>query len=86
MRFTINNILFTPAPWSLPFLLLLLSVSHAQDDVQTPQQGPGDVRDGYESSDFRTRSVSLQARRGQEADLVANLETPPLGLPVVPEV
>ena len=61
-----------------------MSSGHSQIAAQTPQQGPGDVRDGYERSDFRTRSVSLQARRGQEADLLANLETPPLGLPVVP--
>jgi cytochrome c peroxidase len=70
--------------YSLLLLVLPMSYGHSQIAVQTPQQGPGDVRDGYENSDFRTRSVSLQARRGQEADLLANLETPPLGLPVVP--
>jgi cytochrome c peroxidase len=84
MFLTINNIAFKQALWSFAFLLLLLSVGHSQDDVQTPQQGPGDVRDGYEDADYRTRSVSLQARRGQEADLLSVLEAAPLGLPAVP--
>ena len=84
MHFIINNIRSKRALQSLPLLLLLISVGHSQDDTQTPQQGPGDFRDGYENPDFRTRSISLQARRGQEADLLAILEAPPLGLPVVP--
>jgi cytochrome c peroxidase len=84
MRFTINNILIRQALLLIPFLLLLISAGHAQNDAQNPQQGPGDFRDGYEDADYRTRSVSLQTRRGQKADLMAVLETPPLGLPVVP--
>ena len=70
--------------WTLPVVLLLVPLGHAQNEVQTPQQGPGDFRDGYEDVDYRTRSISLQSRRGQEADLLAMLQTPPLGLPVVP--
>jgi cytochrome c peroxidase len=65
-------------------LVLLISVGHSQVAVQVPQQGPGDFRDGYEDSDFQTRSVSLQARRGQEVDLLVMLKTPPFGLPPVP--
>ena len=91
MHFTINNILLKQALWSLAFWLLLISAGHSQSDVQTQQQvpaefraGPGDFRDGYEDADYRTRSISLQARRGQEADLLAVLEAPPLGLPEVP--
>ena len=48
------------------------------------KQGPGDVRDGYERADFATDSVSLQSRRGTEADLLVVLSKPPLGLPDVP--
>jgi len=72
----------TLRPW--PFLLLLISVGPAQSETQNPRQGPGDVRDGYERADYQTRSASLQDRRGHEADLLAVLETPPLGLPAVP--
>ncbi len=84
MCLVINNLRSRPIVYSLLLLVLPMSSGHSQIAAQTPQQGPGDVRDGYESSDFRTRSVSLQARRGQEADLLANMGTPPLGLPVVP--
>ncbi len=84
MFFTINNILIKQALWPIPLLILLISLSQAQSDAQTPRQGPGDFRDGYEDADYRTRSVSLQARRGQEADLLAILQAPPLGLPAVP--
>ena len=84
MHLTINNIQFKQALWSAAFVLLLISVGNSQNDVQPQQQGPGDFRDGYEDADFRTRSISLQARRGQEADLLAVLEAPPLGLPAVP--
>ena len=91
MHFTINNVLLKQALWSFAFLLLPISAGHSQNDVQTQQQdpaefraGPGDFRGGYEDADYRTRSVSLQARRGQEADLLTVLQAPPLGLPAVP--
>jgi len=83
MFFTINNILIKQALWSIPLLVLLISLGQAQSDAQTLRQGPGDFRDGYEDADYRTRSVSLQARRGQEADLLAILQAPPVGLPAV---
>lgn len=84
MCFTINNILRRWTLWSLWFLLLLISPGHTQNNVQTLRQGPGDFREGYVDADFQTKSVSLQARRGQEADLPAVLERLPLGLPAVP--
>ena len=46
--------------------------------------GPGDVKEGYESADYRTRSRSLLERRGVEMDLIRLAEDPPLGLPPVP--
>ena len=47
-------------------------------------RGPGDVREGYESADYRTRSRSLLERRGVRMDLIRLAEDPPLGLPPVP--
>jgi len=47
-------------------------------------RGPGDVREGYESSDYATRSVSLLRRTGEPVDLLQVLRSPPLGLPPVP--
>ena len=46
--------------------------------------GPGDVKEGYESADYRTRSRSLLDRRGAEMDLIRLAVDPPLGLPPVP--
>jgi len=49
-----------------------------------PRRGPGDAREGYEQADYRTDSLSLAARQGREANFLAVLEAPPLGLPPVP--
>lgn len=48
--------------------------------------GPGDYKGGYESADYETRSVAVDSRanRGKQADLMAILNNPPLGLPAVP--
>ncbi len=48
------------------------------------RQGPGDDRAGYETSQYRSRSVGLGARRGEAADLFARTQRAPLGLPRVP--
>lgn len=45
---------------------------------------PGDFKGGYETGDYRTASKSLDSRRGEQADLLALLQHPPLGLPAVP--
>lgn len=45
---------------------------------------PGDYKDGYESLDYETRSLSLDARQGEPADLIQSAESPPLGLPPIP--
>ena len=47
--------------------------------------GPGDPREGYETSDYETHSKSLQQRTGKKIDLYAMAKNPPLGLPVIPE-
>jgi cytochrome c peroxidase len=67
-----------------PVLLLLLAASLVQGDTQKSRQGPGDYRGGYEHADYQTRSASLQARQGRQADLLAVLNNPPLGLPEIP--
>jgi len=59
-----------------------LESGRAFDERQS--HGPGDVREGYESADYRTRSRSLLERRGVPMDLIRLAETPPLGLPPVP--
>ena len=48
------------------------------------RQGPGDAREGYESTGFRTRTRSLEARRGEPAPLMNYLDAAPLGLPPIP--
>lgn len=70
-----------------PILVLLLSiwVCGAQ---QTPDRGmvhgPGDVKTGYESADYETRSISLSSRKGAPVELIRFIKSPPLGLPAVP--
>ena len=59
-----------------------LEAGQAFDERQT--FGPGDVKEGYESADYRTRSRSLLERRGVRLDLIRLAEAPPLGLPPVP--
>ena len=59
-----------------------LASGQALDERQT--RGPGDVKEGYESIDYRTASRSLLDRRGVEADLIRLALDPPLGLPPVP--
>ena len=84
MRIEINSLSIMRLVFASPVLLLLLAASLVQGDTQKSRQGPGDFRDGYEQADYQTRSASLQARQGRQADLVAVLNNPPLGLPAVP--
>ena len=69
---------------SLLAALLLVAASQAQTEPSGTRQGPGDFREGYEHANYETHSLSLQARRGAETDLLAVLDSPPLGLPSVP--
>ncbi|MES9923788.1 MAG: cytochrome c peroxidase [Candidatus Thiodiazotropha endolucinida] len=45
---------------------------------------PGDDKQGYEQENYVTRSLDLELRQGQAADLISFIEKPPLGLPPVP--
>ncbi|MEJ2658082.1 MAG: cytochrome c peroxidase [Desulfobacterales bacterium] len=65
----------------LMFLPMLLIGQVFGSDVT---HGPGDVKTGYESSGYETRSISVLQRKGKTADLLQVLESPPLGLPPVP--
>lgn len=47
-------------------------------------QGPGDVRDGYEHTEYRTEARSLVKRQGETANLRAYVDEVPLGLPPIP--
>ena len=59
-----------------------LNSGQAFDESQV--RGPGDVKEGYESADYHTRSRSLLDRRGLKMDLIRFALDPPLGLPPVP--
>lgn len=59
------------------------------NDIRTLQmeatlQGPGDIKLGYENSDYQTQTQSLGNRLGTPADLWSYSEQPPLGLPPIP--
>ncbi|MEJ2455212.1 MAG: cytochrome c peroxidase [Candidatus Thiodiazotropha sp.] len=60
-----------------------LQAAFAPSPTDTLSQ-PGDDKRGYESDSYRTRSLSLQQRHGEPADLLAIARHPPLGLPPVP--
>ena len=52
--------------------------------VSGASAAPGDHKLGYETTDYETRSLSLEARKGKAADLMRYVEQPPLGLPPIP--
>ncbi len=45
---------------------------------------PGDDKRGYEDASYQTHSLALELRRGKNADLMAYVDKPPLGLPEIP--
>jgi cytochrome c peroxidase len=52
--------------------------------METALQGPGDVKQGYEHSNYQTQAQSLKNRRGKSMELWSYSEQPPLGLPPIP--
>lgn len=69
----------------------VIAFAETSGELDTPEefdtshtQGPGDVKEGYESKDYKTRSRSLLKRRGVKKDLIRFVQNPPLGLPPVP--
>jgi len=69
-------------------LCLTFSIVYANPEQNVDNTllfGPGDRKQGYDSEDYRTNSVSLDRRIGKEADLLAIANSKHLGLPA-PEV
>jgi len=65
----------------LILLTALLVVPVTGSDVT---RGPGDVKTGYETNTYETRSISVLNRKGAPADLMRVLQSAPRGLPPVP--
>jgi cytochrome c peroxidase len=58
-------------------------LSNAMQSTDRSIGGAGDVKDGYDSPDYRTHARSLAARTGKPVDLLRYLDQPPPGLPAV---
>ena len=87
--------------YSVPFLhadllmndvrTLLLESRELQTTSLTSATGsslysrPGDHKDGYDSPEYQTDSLSLANRAGEETDLLALVQSPPIGLPALPD-
>jgi len=57
------------------------TVKNKEELVRT---GPGDAKEGYDSTEYKTDSLSLEARKGRETDLLKVVKNAPLGLPPIP--
>lgn len=69
--------------YSFVILLAFLCLSRESFSLDVVY-GPGDVKTGYESTDYETRSLSLLQRTGKPANLLRVIAEPPLGLPEIP--
>ena len=70
------------------FLICVINLSLADTATESVVNedaifGPGDRKQGYEEEGYTTKSLSIQARTGKEANLLQFVEQPPLGLPMV---
>ncbi|MBC6414644.1 MAG: hypothetical protein GDA45_07180 [Chromatiales bacterium] len=63
------------------FFALLAVVYFTTDAIANRLPRSGDVRDGYESTNYVTRSESLKERAGTAIDLYEAANTPQLGIP-----
>lgn len=64
-----------------PLLLTAAALWLGAQMCSAAEVGPGDVRQGYEHRDYRTRSGALAHTPGRRLDLAARAGKPPLGLP-----
>jgi len=66
----------------------LLNGKSAQEPKVTKVNNPvfqaGDNKHQYAQKNYQTQSIALIQRQGQEANLLVNINRPPLGLPSVP--
>lgn len=53
-------------------------------DIDGIRVGARDAKEGYESKDYVTDSLSIESRKGHETNLLKFVDNPPLGLPKVP--
>ena len=65
-------------------LILVATISMEPATGSNVTSGPGDVKTGYDSKTYETRSISVLKRKGAPADLMRVLQSPPRGLPPVP--
>ena len=65
------------------FLVLSIVIACCSSGYSESVPRSGDVREGYESADYQTRSSSLEERVGKAIDLYKLSRTPQLGLPPV---
>jgi cytochrome c peroxidase len=71
----------------LLFTIVISPTSFADDHSNAPRSriiGAGDSKIGYETKDYKTDSIAIEARKGTPTDLMKVLKKPPLGLPPVP--
>lgn len=61
--------------------LLFCQISFSSETVK--YTGAGDNKDGYDSKDYETNSLSLGDRKGKKADLLKYVTTKQLGLPLI---
>lgn len=61
------------------------SVQKLNSPAVSKYSRPGDGKDGYESSNYETDSLALALREGRPVNLYNLIESPPLGLPPVPQ-
>jgi cytochrome c peroxidase len=61
------------------------SVQKLNSPAGSKYSRPGDGKDGYESSNYETDSLALALREGRPVNLYNLIESPPLGLPPVPQ-
>jgi len=57
----------------------------AEKSVEFSIIRPGDDKTNYETKDYVTRAQAVELRSGKEADFIALVNKPPLGLPPVPQ-
>ena len=72
---------------SVPVFVLLLAALLSPAWSETDQDArlrPGDSRQGYDSTDYKSDSLSLQKRKGQAIDLYHFYQQAQLGLPPLP--
>lgn len=65
------------------FILATINFVQAEIPASQVELGPGDRKQGYDSIDYVTNSLSLSSRVGKPADLLELMRNPPLGLPAI---